>query len=188
MASYWIALPGGLYIKTEKFPKRKEKTKRRKKHINNTGDYVSILALTPDKQVIALKEHFEGPECKILHTITGSLSSKIKEEPEDCAKRELIEETGYCAAKIIYLGACFVSARNSQDRAHLFLALDCEQKRNQKLDPLEDIEEPILLALEEFEALINDSTIIDLPSLAVWARARSHIFAIAEPISGEGSE
>ena len=88
------------------------------------------------------------------------------EDPMDCAARELEEEIGYRANKLIPIASYFASVGNSNERMYLFLALDLE-KTEQRLEADERIREVVMsletikekLANQEFE---NSKTIIGL--------------------------
>ena len=59
-----------------------------------------ILPVTTDKKVIAIKQFRYGAEEVILELPSGNINFEI-ETPEDAALRELMEETGYRAGRII---------------------------------------------------------------------------------------
>ena len=88
------------------------------------------------------------------------------EEPMRCAARELEEEIGFKAGKLIPLASYFASVGNSNERMYLFLALDLE-KTERHLEDDERIREVVMsletvkekLAKQEFE---DSKTIIGL--------------------------
>ena len=57
---------------------------------------------------------------EILEIPAGTLESG--EDPADCARRELEEETGYAAAEIVPLGRTHILPAYSDEVIHLFLA------------------------------------------------------------------
>lgn len=57
------------------------------------------------------------------------------EKPENAASRELREETGYVAHKLILLDSYYQDEGISAAYNYIYLALNCERKFNQKLDP-----------------------------------------------------
>ena len=83
-----------------------------------------------------------------------------------CAARELEEEIGYRAGKLIPIASYFASVGNSNERMQLFLALDLE-KTERRLESDERIREVVMpleivkdkLAKHEFE---DSKTIIGL--------------------------
>jgi ADP-ribose pyrophosphatase len=60
------------------------------------------------------------------------------ESPEQCALRELEEETGYRAGRIEKLGAIWTSPGFTNEIIHLFAAFELK-KRSQRLEPDEII-------------------------------------------------
>ena len=91
---------------------------------------------------------------------------EANEEPLNCAARELEEEIGYRAGRLIPLASYFSSVGFSNERMHLYLALDLE-KTERRLEADERIREVIMpleevrkrLANQEFE---DSKTIIGL--------------------------
>lgn len=75
-------------------------------HSIDQDDYVTVLALTEDKKVPLVKQ-FRPALNKSSLELPGGLIDKKEEKPEEAARRELYEETGYTSnSKIIPLG-CF---------------------------------------------------------------------------------
>jgi len=97
------------------------------------------------------------------------------EEPMKCAARELEEEIGYRANKLIQIASYFASVGNSNERMYVFLALDlkktklqleADERIREVVMPLEMVKEK--LARQEFE---DSKTIIGLrESLAYLER------------------
>ena len=62
------------------------------------------------------------------------------EKPEDAAKREMEEETGYRAGKMTYLGCANPNPALMKNRVHFFAAEDLQELGKQKLDEDEFVE------------------------------------------------
>lgn len=83
---------------------------------------VAILPILPDGNIIFVRQ-FRLPAGKILLEIpAGTLSPN--EEPLECAKRELQEETGYIAGKWRRLISLYLAPGYSTECIHIFLAED----------------------------------------------------------------
>jgi ADP-ribose pyrophosphatase len=101
-------------------------------------EVVWIVPVTTDKKLLLVKQYKHG-----VGEITIEYPGAIKEDsetPKECAIRELFEETGYTAGKVVYIGEYFESPTKSSCRGHLFVAIDCVKTGNQYLDETEDIE------------------------------------------------
>jgi len=68
--------------------------------LGNTGGVVMIFALTKKKEVI-LGKQFRFPISKDIVELPAGLLDKLGENPKEAAERELLEETGYKAEKLI---------------------------------------------------------------------------------------
>lgn len=116
----------------------------------------TILALTEDNQVITIREFFQGANEIIRLLPSGGAFDG--EKPEEVAKRELLEETGYKAGDLIYLGWIYREPRNAPIKSYLFLALDCIKISSGKLDSSEEIEVS-LIPWHNWKNMISDENI-----------------------------
>ncbi len=99
-------------------------------------DSVGVLPLTPERQVVLVREFRPGPDRHMI-TIPGGLID-AGESPEQAAARELREETGYEAATLEIV-ATVVQGASTQ---HQFAAVarGCRRVVDQQLDEFEDCE------------------------------------------------
>jgi len=86
------------------------------------------------------------------------------ESAEECAVRELEEETGYHAARIEKLGECYAMPGSSDELIHLFLASDLTLV-GQTLDIGEVIDELRPFTLDEIREMIRGGKIRDAKTL-----------------------
>lgn len=90
--------------------------------VKHSGGVV-ILAKKEDK--ILLVKQFRYPMKEVLYELpAGKL--EIGEDPFEAAKRELEEETGYCANKWTDLGFVYTSPGYSDEKLYLYKAEDLE--------------------------------------------------------------
>ena len=115
------------------------------------GDFVTVAAFTKNKEAILVRQFRPGPEMELLSFPEGYIDPK--ELPETAARRELEEETGYRAGKIIFQ-KIFRRAYSTETRTCL-LALDCEKITDQQLDITEFIDVH-LYSLSDFKKLLAD--------------------------------
>lgn len=110
---------------------------RRTYSLTHVGRVVAVLAITKENKVVLARQFRPGPDC-VLDELPGGRVDE-GEADEEAARRELAEETGYVAETWIPLGR-FLEGAYSTIRQQGFLALGCEKKLAQKLDPTEFIE------------------------------------------------
>lgn len=82
----------------------------------------AILPLLPDGTVLLIRQFRPVAGRMVIEIPAGRLDAG--EVPADCARRELEEETGYRAAQLIDLGSTLPSVGYTDERIHLFAALD----------------------------------------------------------------
>ena len=102
-------------------------------------DWVMILALTPQEEVIMVRQYRHGTE-QVCLELPGGLVDSNEDSPALSAGRELLEETGYQAGQINYIGECFPQPAILSNKCYFYLAEDAERFQTQDLDPGEDIE------------------------------------------------
>lgn len=108
--------------------------------------WANILALTKDNEVLLVRQYRHGV-CDVLWELPGGVVED-GEDPLEGARRELLEETGYQAGRMIPIGELFPNPALQTNTLYCFLALDVERVGEQSLDAGEDIEVH-LVPLEE---------------------------------------
>ncbi len=131
--------------------------------LTHVGRVVSVLAITKDFQVVLARQFRPGPDC-VMDELPGGRVDE-GESDEQAAIRELAEETGYVAETIVPLGRFFEGAY-STIRQIGFLAMGCERKAQQKLDPTEFIE-VVLKSIPELIAQLRTGAATDCE--VAWA-------------------
>lgn len=86
-------------------------------------DVVSILALTPDDEVVLARQYRPGPGA-VLDELPGGMVD-LGESPLTAARRELLEETGYEGT--VEIVASFPSGASRTRRSWVAVALGCQK-------------------------------------------------------------
>ncbi|AZO95626.1 NUDIX hydrolase [Halocella sp. SP3-1] len=86
---------------------------------------VSILALTEKKEILLVEQYRTPVEETLLELPAGKLEPG--ENPLNCARRELIEETGFKAARIKHLYSFYTTPGFSDELLYLYLASELEE-------------------------------------------------------------
>ena len=101
-------------------------------------DWVNAVALTPDGQVVLLRQ-FRFGSGELSLEIPGGLIDP-GETPLQAARRELREETGYEAERWTALGSIAPNPAIQRNRLHCFLAEGCRVAGAPEPDAGEDLE------------------------------------------------
>lgn len=118
--------------------------------------WINILALTPENNVVLVEQYRAGIHESSLEIPGGMVDEN--ESPEEAAKRELLEETGYQSKKWTSLGKVSANAAILNNYTYMYLAEDCIKVDEQNLDKNEDIDIHIL-EMKEFLELVKNSTV-----------------------------
>lgn len=133
---------------------------------------VAVLPLFESGEVVLVKQFRYPIGEELLEVPAGKLDRD--ESTDECALRELREETGLLSRKLSYLGFIYTSPGFSSEKIHLYLAEDLMQLE-QQLDP-DEILETVKLPLNEAmrmcqEGKINDAKTVALIFLASMRRS-----------------
>ena len=105
-------------------------------------EYAVVVPVTDDGRFVMIREFKTGPDALCLNAPAGGLHAG--ETPLDCARRELLEETGYAAREWRPLGSFVVDGSTGAGRGHLFLAHGASRVGAPELDDTEEIEVVLL--------------------------------------------
>lgn len=117
-------------------------------------DAAMICALTPDGKVILKSEYRYACGEEVFECPAGMFEEN-ESDPLSVAKRELLEETGYCSENWTYLGPTWESTSKLTNRMHLFLARDCVKVCDQHLDENEHLDMKVLSMDEAVEMVMS---------------------------------
>jgi ADP-ribose pyrophosphatase len=90
---------------------------------------VVIIPIDEEKNMLFVRQYRHAARMDMLELPAGTLDKG--EEPDDCALREVREETGMAAGKMEHLGSFFLAPGYSTEYMHVYLATGLH------LDPLE---------------------------------------------------
>ncbi len=132
------------------------------------------VALLPiqDNTIILVRQYRYAINQITVELPAGTL--RRGEDPRECARRELMEETGYSAKSLEKLFDCYLAPGYSSERVTMFLATGLSERR-QHPDEDEFIQ-VVLVTLPEAIELIHRNQIVDSKTIAgilYYARARS---------------
>ncbi|HNS39718.1 MAG: NUDIX hydrolase [Anaerolineae bacterium] len=122
-----------------------------------TPDWVNIIPLTPEGNVVMIHQYRHGTE-EITLEVPGGMVDEEDGDPAVSAARELREETGYEATEVIHLGSVAPNPAFLDNRCHSYLARDARHVTGMKLDGAEDIAFTEI-PLAEIPDLISNGTI-----------------------------
>ena len=105
-------------------------------YLTSPGEAVATVALTDDRCVL-LTRQYRHPVRRVIWDLPAG-AMQPGEDPAEAARRELLEETGYCAGELVRLAYFNQFPGSMNIGTHLFLA----QKLTwvgQRLDPGEEL-------------------------------------------------
>jgi ADP-ribose pyrophosphatase len=138
---------------------------------------VTILPLDTDGRILFIRQYRHAAGMELLELPAGTLDPA--EQPENCALREIREETGFAAGKLVKIGEFFLAPGYSTEFMHVYLATDLHS------DPLPgDVDEFITLQPisigQAYEMALNGG-LLDGKSLAALLLARPLIYKTENP-------
>lgn len=110
---------------------------------------VAVVPILDDNKVVLVRQ-FRYPIGKDLLEIPAGKFDFKGEDPLECAKRELKEETGYVAKNYKYLGYIYTTPGFSNEVIHIYLATDLK-----KGDAEPDEDEIIDIEIKDFDEIVQ---------------------------------
>jgi ADP-ribose pyrophosphatase len=124
---------------------------------------VTIIA-ERDGKILIQREYSYPPNQKLFQFPGGAVPAD--EKPEEGANRELMEEMGYRANRLVLLGSYLINNRQSAQKMYVFIGSDLVEECLKK-----DIEEEIesfWFSEDEITRMIKNGDIINVHLLASW--------------------
>ena len=101
-------------------------------------DWVNVIPLTPEGNVIMIRQYRHGTEDVTLE-VPGGMVDAADADPSVSAARELREETGHEVEEIVHLGSVAPNPAFLNNQCHSYLALGVRPVHEIALDGAEDI-------------------------------------------------
>ena len=118
-------------------------------------DSAAVLALTPNDEVVLVREFRPGPEELVLEVPGGVVEPGAS--PNEAARTELLEETGY-AGDLTHVATLLQDAYATNCK-HVFAATDCRKVADPEQPALT---EPVLMPLADFRSLLRRGRLTDV--------------------------
>ncbi len=128
-------------------------------------DVAVVFPVTPEKEVIFVRQYKHGIQ-EILLELPGGAFNSAQEPPEEAARREMREETGYMADRLTPLAVTCDNPTKDTNRIHLFLAENAQKVYEQELDTTENIE-VVKIPLDQIIPMIMNGEIKVAGSIAI---------------------
>ncbi len=141
--------------------------------VHHTGA-VTLIPVDGDGRMLFVRQYRPATRGVLLELPAGTLEPG--EAAEACAAREVREETGYAAGKLVKIGECWLAPGYSTEFMHFFLATDLYDS------PLQGDEDEFIqverFPLEQVYRMAQAGEIIDGKTLAALLLARPRLEAM----------
>jgi len=156
-----------LRIDTVELPDKKYS----KREIVEHPGAVAIVPITYDNKVVMVRQFRKSVEEVLLEIPAGKL--EIGEEPLQCAKRELLEETGYKSDELEFIFSFYTSPGFSNEVINLYLAKNLIKDIAQPdEDEYIEIEEH---NIDDIIDMINEGKIKDAKTIIALLTAKNYL-------------
>jgi len=126
---------------------------------------VAVLVETRGGEFVLVRQFRKPVERELLETVAGTLDAG--ERPDECARREIKEETGYEADDLRELGVIYPAPGYTDEALHMYHALVGDGAGKPRPDEDEQIE-VVTLSADRVEQMIRRGEIRDAKTLAAW--------------------
>ncbi len=130
---------------------------------------VGVIAVTEDREVLMVSQYRIAAKSMLLEIPAGKL--EYGEDPPDCGRRELTEETGYRAEKLTFLGCYYATPGYCEEKLHIYLARGLKFV-GQKLDEGEFLNVK-KYSLDELYQMVMNNEIHDAKTAVAILKAKA---------------
>lgn len=129
-------------------------------------DWVNVIAITKDGKFVMERQYRYGLGCT-CHEICAGVMEK-GETPEEAARRELEEETGYVGGEWSLEMTISGNPSTTNNLTHCFLARGVRPSGKRHLDSTEDLDVVLMSEEEVYGLLLRDEVKQSLMAAPLW--------------------
>jgi len=155
----------GRLLKVERLEVELASGKKSVREIVRHPGAAAVLARAPDGRFVFVRQFRKPLERELVETVAGTMEEG--EPPADCAARELREETGCKADRLVKLGVIFPAPGYTDERLHVYHA-DLNKDRTELRTDEDESIEIVLLDEDKVDEMISNGEIGDAKTLAAW--------------------
>lgn len=134
--------------------------------IQEEPEFAVVGAVTEDNQIIMVHQFRPGPREFLLDLPGGMV--EMGDSPEETARKELREETGFEAGTMEYVTSSYPMAYSTAKK-HIFMARGC-RKVGSPEDEANMIAEPVLVSSNKFGEIVENGDVLDLDAMLILAQ------------------
>ena len=106
--------------------------------LSKVGDVAMIVPITKKGEIVFVRQYKHGAGDIIIELPAGRI--KTGHNPEEVAKNELEEETGYHVKQLFHLGTIYGEPSKDTFKVYGYLARDIDIRHTQRFDDNEDLQ------------------------------------------------
>lgn len=141
-------------------------------------DWVNIIAITTGGDMVMVRQYRHAMDTVMVELCAGMCEDG--ETPEQSARRELLEETGYAGGEWQEIMTIGQNPSICDNITHCFLAVGVERVAGQSLDESEDIEVLLMSQREVLDMLTRNEMLQALMAAPLWRYFATH--NVPEPV------
>lgn len=152
---------------------RDEEKKLHNFFVFHPSNWVNVIPVTPDNQVVLIEQFRHGIE-QVTLEIPGGMVDPEDTNSEHAARRELLEETGYTSDEVIFLGRNHPNPAIQSNVCDTYLARNVRQVETPMFFGTEEVS-VTLMPLAKIPSLIKSGLLTHSLGIAAFHLLQLHL-------------